>query len=381
MTKYVSPIGRIVQGNPLIANPQFDDRTKQPKLGADGNQLNNWYINVAFDKRDPNTAPMIQAIYEEAARAFPALFPFGYQAVARADTQPPIHAGGCIRNDFAFKIKDGDGFDANGQPHSKKEGWAGQWIVQVSTYAGAMRVVDGNKNNAPVTEVGLGPNHIKTGDFVVVALDFKSNGWKGDAQSKPGLYMNPDLVQLVGYGDAIVGGPDANEVFKNVDRSFVPAGMSTVPTAGAMPGLPAPIQPAGSAGALPGLPASPALPLVAAAAPQYVISPEAAAQGLTKESLNAQGHTDESLIAHGYLVPAPAAAAVALPSLAPALPGLAASPALPVIPNHALVTNVLATPQFIIAPAVAQQGHTIESLLAAGHTHEALLTAGYITKA
>lgn len=370
MTKRVTPIGRIVQGNPLIANPQFDDRTKQPKLGADGNQLNNWYINVAFDKTNPDTMAMVGEIYAEAARAFPQLWPQG------VNFQAPNF--GCVRADFAIKIKDGDGHDLNGNPHSKKEGWAGHYIVQISTYAGAMRVVDGNKNNAPITEVGSGPNHIKTGDFVVVALDFKSNGWKGDAQSKPGLYMNPDLVQLVGYGDAIVGGPDANEVFKNVDRSFVPAGMSTVPTAGAMPGLPTPLQPAGSAGSLPVIPATPAaaalpsLP-VAAATPQYVISPEAAAQGMTKESLNAQGHTDESLIAHGYLVPAPQpAAALALPSLAPALP---------VIPNHALVANVLATPQFVLNPGLAAQGHTIDSLLAQGHTHDALLAGGHITKA
>lgn len=379
MTKRVSPIGRIVQGNPLIANPQFDDRTKQPKLGADGNQLNNWYINVAFDKQNPDTMAMVGEIYAEAARAFPQLWPQG------VNFQAPNF--GCVRADFAIKIKDGDGHDLNGNPHSKKEGWAGHYIVQVSTYAGVMRVVDGNKNNSPITEVGSGPNHIKTGDFVIVALDFKSNGWNGDAQSKPGLYMNPDLVQLVGYGAAIVGGPDANEVFKDANRSFIPAGMSTTPTAGAMPGLPTPVQPAGSAGALPIIPgpgvvnaggnlhpplaSPPALPVVAAA-PQYVISHEAAAQGITKESLNAQGHTDESLIAHGYLVPA---ASPALPSLAPA------APALPVIPNHALVQSVLATPQFVIAPAVAAQGHSLESLLAQGHTHEALLTAGYITKA
>lgn len=364
MTKRVTPIGRIVQGNPLIANPQFDDRTKQPKLSADGKQQHNWYINVAFDKANPETLAMVGEIYAEAARAFPQLWPQG------VNFQAPNF--GCVRADFAVKLIDGDTLDNNGKPHANKTGFAGCWIVKISTYAGAMRVVDGNKNNAPVTEVGSGPNHIKTGDFVVVALDFKSNGWNGDGNSKPGLYMNPDVVQLVGYGDAIVGGPDADEVFKGVNRAYVPAGMSATPTAGGMPGLPTPLAPAGSAGALPSVPPTPGLPSLApslpvvAATPQYVISPEAAAQGLTKQALNAQGHTDESLIAHGYLVPAPAT---------PALPSIT-----PVIPNHALVANVLATPQYAVAPAVAAQGHTLESLLAAGHTHEALLAANYITK-
>ena len=384
--KYTSPIGRIVQGNPLVANPQTNPQTGAPKLGKDGNQSVNWYCNVAFDKKNPKTIEMITAIYQEAARLFPALFPFGYQPTARQDTQPPIHAGGCIRNDFAFKLKDGDGYDANGKPHSAKEGWAGHWIVQISTYAGAMRVVNGLTGNSPITEVGTGPAHIKTGDFVVCCLDIKTNGWSNDPQSKPGIFMNPDLIQLNGYGEYIAGGVNVDELLKDVavaTGGYTPTGMSTTPTAaplpGATPSLPAPMALPGSAGALP--------PVNAVnAAPKYKLSPEAAAAGHTKEALNAQGHTDESLLANGYLVLDTAPVAAALPTLAapqalPNLPGNAAAPALPVIPNHALVQQVLATPQYVVAPAIAAQGHTLESLRAAGHTDAALLQAGYIVAA
>jgi len=385
--KYTSPIGRIVQGNGLVGNPQFIQNTQTPKLGKNGEQQVNWYVTVAFDKANPKTGEMIAAIQSEAARLFPGLFPYGYQPAARADTQPPINAGGCIRNDFAYKVIDGDGYDANGKAHALKEGWKGCWILKISTYAGAMRVVNGLTANSAITEVGTGPNHIKTGDFVVCCLDISGNGWAGDAQSKPGIYMNPDLLQLVGYGDAIISGPNPDEMLKDVAAAtggYVPAGMSNTPTVAALPGavgLPAPLQPAGSAGALPVIsPANalPGLPAAAPAAPRYVIAPEAAAAGHTHAALTALGHTDDSLIANGYLVLAPTpAAAPALPAIAPAP---AAAPALPVIPNHGVVAAVLATPQYAVTPAVATQGHTLESLQAAGHTIDALLAAQYITR-
>lgn len=383
--KYTSPIGRIVQGNPLLGNPQTNPQTGVPKLGKSGEQLINWYANVAFDKKNPKTAEMIAAIFGEAARLFPALFPFGYQPAARQDTQPPIHAGGCIRSDFAFKLKDGDGYDANGKPHSAKEGWGGHWIVQISTYAGAMRVVNGTTGNSPITEVGSGPAHIKTGDFVVCCLDIKTNGWSNDPQSKPGIFMNPDLVQLVGYGEYIAGGVNVDELLKDAAAAtggYVPTGMSTTPTAAAIPSLPTPMALPGSAGTLPPvqqlanvLDASIAQSI---GAPKYKLSAEAAAAGHTKEALNGLGHTDESLLANGYLVLDTAPVALALPTIAPVV---AAAPALPVIPNHALVAQVLATPQYVIAPHVAAQGHTLESLRTAGHTDAALLQAGYIVAA
>lgn len=369
MTKRLSPIGRIVQGNPLIANPQTDDNN-QPKLNADGTQKMNWYTNVAFDKKDPDTLAMVGEIYAEAARCFPALFPQGVNFQAANF--------GCVRADFSVKLIDGDGLDLNGQPHSKKEGFGGCWIVKVSTYAGVMRCVNGLQNNAPITD----PEQIHTGNYVRVALDFKSNGWTVGDKGKPGLYMNPDLVQLAGYGQKIVGGPDANVVFA-APAAYVPAGMSTTPVGGAaMPSLPTPVQPAGTAGPLPGIGLPPATPAVAAA-PKYKISPEAAAQGLTKEALNAQGHTDESLLANGYLVLDTTPVAAALPTLgaAPALPTIAATPALPVIPNHGLVAAVLATPRYVVAPAFSAAGHTMESLKAAGHTEASLLAGGCIVPA
>lgn len=334
MAKLTSPIGRIVQGNPLTENIQYDDRTKQPKINSKGDVVKSWYLNVAFEKANPETGPMIQALYQQAAADFPALFPYGYQAQARQDTQPPIHAGGCIRSDFAFKIVDGDGYDANGKPHSNKEGFAGCYILKISTYAGQIRVVNGLKANAPITDVGVGPDHIKTGDYVRVGLDFKGNGWAGDATSKPGIYLNPDVVQLVGFGTLIQGGPDADQVFAT-QSAYVPQGMSTTPVAAAMP---TPMQAPGQLGNLPPqIPAQqpPQLPQLQQQAP----------------------------------VPQP-------------LPQVQQQPqALPVLPNTQLVQNVVAQqPQYVVTPAAAAGGHTLESLRAAGYQDDVLLANGFIQK-
>lgn len=344
MANFTTPIGRIVQGNPLVENIQYDDNN-QPKINKQGQVTKSWYLNVAFDKANPETLQMIEAIYRQAATEYPNLFPYGYQPQANPGNpgagQPPIHAGGCIRQDFAYKIKDGDGFDANGKPHSAKEGWKGCYILQIATYAGQPKVVNGLQGNNLITEVGSGPNHIKTGDFVRVGLDVKSNGWKGDAQSKPGMYVNPTVVQLVGYGDLIQGGPDPDQVFAQ-QTAYIPQGMSTTPTAAAMP---APMQAPGQLGTLPPQPQ---------ALPQAL--PQAQPQPLPQVQPQAQ--------------PQP------LPQVQAQTP---APQALPVLPNTQLVANVIAqAPQYVVTAAAQQMGYTLESLRAMGHTDDVLVSNGFI---
>lgn len=343
MANLTTPIGRIVQGNPLVENIQYDDK-QQPKINKQGAVVKSWYLNVAFDKANPETLAMIEALYRQAATDYPGLFPYGYQPQANpgnpAAGQPPIHAGGCIRSDFAYKIKDGDGFDANGKPHAAKEGWKGCYILQIATYAGQPRVVCALNNNSPVTEVGSGSHaHIKCGDYVRVGIDVKSNGWQGDAQSKPGMYVNPTVIQVVGYGDLIQGGPDPDAVFAQ-QTAYIPQGMQTAPTAGApMPGsLPPPMAAPGQLGQM---------PPVQQAAPQQLPPPvqQAAPQQL----------------------PPPIQAAPQTPQ------------ALPVLPNHQVVQAVVAqVPQYVITPAAAAQGHTVDSLRAQGYADDVLLANGFI---
>jgi hypothetical protein len=302
--KMLSPVGRIVQGNPLYKSPVMMDDGKTQKTGNDGQPSFNWWFNVAFDKRDPETWPMICAIKQEAAATFPQLFPQGWNPNATNE--------GCVRSDFAFKIKDGDGVDLNGKPHANKEGWAGCYILQISTYAAPVRCYDGLANNTPITEM----EQIHTGKFVRVSLDIKGNGWTGQGNSKPGLFVNPDGCQLVGHGAKITSGPDAATMFAAPVAGYIPPGMSTTaPVASiAMPGQPAPQgqQPAMTPAPQPQMVQQPQMQMQAPAAPVYTMT--ALAQGHTREQWNANGQDDTWLVTNGYMTistPAPQMAAPA----------------------------------------------------------------------
>jgi hypothetical protein len=386
--KLLSPVGRIVQGNPLFKSPVMDDVTKQQKIGKDGQPSFNWWITVAFDKRDPDTWPMICAIKQEAASAYPQLFPQGWNPNAQNE--------GCVRPDFAFKVVDGDGTDLNGKPHSNKEGWGGHYIVKISTYAGTMKCYDGLQNNLPITDM----EQIHTGKYVRVSLDIKGNGWTGQGNSKPGLFVNPDGVQLVGHGAKISGGPDADTMFAQPVSGYIPPGMSTTAPVAAisMPGhQPAPQQAMQMPQMTPAPQAQPQMQMQApqpSAAPVYTMTP--AAHGYTREQWLANGQTDESLIAAGYMTvstPAPAPVMVApqpqmqMPApmgqqpqmQAPQQPAMVAPQAAPqpqmqmAVPNPAFTQSAIA-PTYTMTPAA--QGYTREQWLANGQTDASLIAAG-----
>ena len=367
--KRLSPVGRIVQGNPLVASPVLDDAGK-PKLKDDGTPKTNWWITTAFSKQDPDTIAMIAEIGQEAARTYPQLFPQGYNPAA-----PNM---GCVRADFAMKVVDGDGIDLNGKPHSNKEGWAGHWILKISTYAGVIRCYDGLQNNLPITE----PEQIHTGKYVRVSLDIKGNGWTGQGNSKPGMFVNPDGVQLVGHGAKIASGPDAATMFAQPVGGYIPPGMSTTPVASApMPGQPQAPGPQMQAPAI---------------APTYTMT--AAAQGYTREQWHTAGQTDDQLVAAGYMTistPAPQMQAPApQPQMQMPAPGImgtqpqmqapAPQPQMQApAPQMQMATPNPAFTQSAIAPTytmtAAAQGYTREQWHTAGQNDAALIAAGMMT--
>lgn len=371
--KMLSPVGRIVQGNPLFKSAVMEDDGKTQKTGKDGQPSFNYWFNVAFDKRDPAVWPMICAIKQDAAAAFPQLFPQGWNPNAANE--------GCVRPDFAFKIKDGDGTDLNGKPHSAKEGWGGCYILQISTYAAQPRCYDGLANNAPITEL----EQIHTGKFVRVSLDIKGNGWTGQGNSKPGIFVNPDGVQLVGHGAKISSGPDAETMFAAPVAGYIPPGMSTTaPVAAiAMPGQPTPQQapaiqmptPTPQQPPVVATPQmTPPLAVQAPTAPTYTMTP--AAQGYTREQWHAAGQTDDQLIAAGYMTvsaPAPQVQAPITPAPQPVPQMVVAQP-------NAQFTQSAIAPVYTMTPAA--QGFTREQWLAQpGMTDQQLIAAGMMTVA
>lgn len=252
---FTTPPGRLVWGHPLKGRGKTND-AGQPILGDDGKQTLQWAFGLAIPKNQ--AGPLYSALQSETLTMFPQGAPAG----------------------FAWKIVDGDSTDANGKPYSAREGYAGCVVLAISTEAFSPRVVRLQGG----AYVQLGETEIKTGDYVRVALVIKVHGSNPQIRgSKPGLYLNPNLIEFVGYGPEIVSGPDPMAVFGG-QQVALPPGASAAPTAPAnpMPGAPAAMPQAGppaapgQTSAMPSATAYPSNPPAAApaAAPGFAPAPD-----------------------------------------------------------------------------------------------------------
>lgn len=284
----MSPVGRMVQGHPM----KMSDKGYQGKQLTDknGNPREECFFAVAFPKTDPLIATIWQQIQQVAAAGFP--------------------GGQSSRQDFSWKIKDGDQ-----APYNTKEGFAGNYVF--SFKSGYTPTIYERGGTVQITEA----RQLKCGDFVRVYFNVVANGDVG----KPGVYLNPQIVELVGYGDEIKSGP-SGDVFAQDPIAALPAGASATPTAGtpistgatAPPSMPG----AGPVGAItpppmPGASSQPAVPSAGIqpspdflnappapdqpmTAPEYVMTEKAGAY--TREQYNKAGWTDERLLAEGYMI-------------------------------------------------------------------------------
>lgn len=328
MTAFTSPVGRFVQGS--LFELQTKDSTGAPlivKTGPNAGQpASRAFFAVAYRKDDPLFMPFYQQMQAEAKAAFPNFFDA---------------AGNCTHPNFAWKLMDGDGVDQNGKKNSEKEGFAGHWVIKFGgSYLPRVFYMGRARPEDQIKDQNLAPR----GWYIRVIGSMKGNA----PSNKPGLYMNPDIVEVCGTGDLIVSGPDAQELLSQAPAVALPAG------AGALPGLPA----AGAPGALPGMPGAPAVAVSLPGLPPAV-APAGSA---------------------GALPGMPGAPAVAPPPAA--LPGApaVALPGLPVLPNHGAVAAVLATPVYQMSASAAAAGYTREMLNAQGHTDEVLLANGYMVR-
>ncbi len=293
-----TPVGRIVQGELWKAQPVVDPRTNIPKLGADGKtpQVQHFFA-LAILKQPGHThwaqTEWGQKIWAEGNRAHPQFAP---------------------HPTYSWKIEDGDSQIPNkrGKKNCDREGFPGHWILKLrsgfppKTY------------NANGTEV-LPAESFKPGNYAQVNINVAGN--TGDS---PGVYLNPVMAALAGYGTEIQTGPDV------ADAGFgqgvaLPAGASAVPVAGMPPGTPTPLAPAAPAYVPPvGVPAAPYPPIgVPTASPSSVPVPNPAflgvppppapaapvrnltakAAGATYEALIAAGWNDALLVQNGLMLP------------------------------------------------------------------------------
>lgn len=186
-------VGRIVWGNPKRSQVKKDQRTKQPIL-KDGKPVEQWAFGVAFPK--PYFMAMLKPAFDQEAMSG---FPHG------------------VPQNFSWKYIDGDGVDKQGKPYSSREGYAGCIVLTVSTEAYAPQVF---KNvNGAYYEVS--ENEIKTGDYVALNLNLKLNV-PTDRTHTPGLYVNPNGIELVAQGKAIINSANPEEMFGGATYQLPP---------------------------------------------------------------------------------------------------------------------------------------------------------------
>lgn len=331
-TDFLTPVGRLVQGDPFEA--QTKNMQGQPLMTMSGQPTQRYFIAVAFRKDDQAFAAFYAKLVEVARGSFPQLF----------DAQ-----GQCSHPRFSWKVVDGDGVDDNGKSNANKEGFAGHWVVKFSSSFAPRCFHAGHYQ--PHEQI-QDPKAIQRGYFVRVAGTVEGN----DNPTKPGLYVNLNMLELAGVGPVITSGPDAASVFGGAAPAL-PQGAQPLPMhagaapgplggmpAGAVPGLP-PVStgpamppvglPPPAAGIAPTFPSSPApvavppnpaflagpggvpgaaapavgtppppMAPVVSAPPAPPSSPQmtAAAGGATYEQFKAQGWTDEQMRAQGYIV-------------------------------------------------------------------------------
>ena len=104
-----TPVGRMVFGHMLKPQKKINLQTKQPVL-KDGKEVQQWVCGIAFPKAEFE-AQVLPYLQQEALSAYPNGVP----------------------QKFSWKFKDGDGVDGNGKPYAERDGYAGHYILTIST--------------------------------------------------------------------------------------------------------------------------------------------------------------------------------------------------------------------------------------------------------
>ncbi|MFM6929440.1 MAG: hypothetical protein ACKOX6_13310 [Bdellovibrio sp.] len=210
--KNVMVQGRIVwvAGDLFKGKPKTDQNTRQPIIDQKtGLQKIEFGFGLAVPKSVLNQmgagepGEIWRVIHEEA------------QAMYQGRQVPPA---------FAWKYKDGDSVDQNGVPFAQREGYAGCLVFACTTSIPIKFFKFDQQLNQNI-QVNEG---IKCGDYVNVQLSVKAHPAIG--QGKPGLYLNPNAVQLIGYGKEIVNAPSGDQVF-GTQAPPLPPGASATPVA------------------------------------------------------------------------------------------------------------------------------------------------------
>lgn len=273
MTQFVTPVGRLLQGDPFKA--QTTDAMGQPmvfKTGQNKGQPKvSYFVSVGIPKGSEshwNQTSWGQTIWAEGQMVCPKFF-----------NQP----------NFAWKVIDGDSplLDQKGNAINQKQGFPGHWVIRFNS-GFAPKVV-----NKTGSEQIHDPEALKLGYYVQVLADVACE----DRTVNPGVYLNFSAVSLQAYGEEIIVAASVDTTNVGFGSAALPVGASAAPMAGFTPVLPSVKSPA-----LP-VPTNPAILQVPvptpAPAPVPVRQMSSNAQGATYEQMIQAGWTDELLTQHG----------------------------------------------------------------------------------
>jgi hypothetical protein len=237
MVELRTPVGRIVWGHPTKGQIKKDPQTRQPKLNKEGKPTEQWAFGLAIEK-----AAFQQHVWPFMAQEAATGYPNG------------------VPNRFSWKYHDGDGVDSNGKPFSAREGYAGCYVLNISSEAfspPAFKYENGQY-------VQMSPEQIKTGDYIAVALNLKVNVVPQGSTNTPSLYVNPVAIDFVGYGKEIQTQADPNALFGG-QQYQLPPGASQTPISSAPHGVMMP----GTGGGAPGYAPPPGGPISSGPQPGY----------------------------------------------------------------------------------------------------------------
>ena len=225
----LTPAGRLVQGDCFKGSDK--DANGRPRVSQSGQPKMQWYMGLAIANTDPAFATFWAQVQAKAQEDFP-----------NGSAQLPT---------FAWKLIDGDATE-----HASKPGFPGHYVLRLTT-GFQPQVID--RARQQITD----PETVKRGCYLQVAVSVQGNS--EPQTGKPGVYINPMTVMLIGYGEAISSAPPLDQVFATI--APLPAGASATPLAPA----PAGIAPTAAPGAIPAVAGGP--PVVAADAVPPVAAP------------------------------------------------------------------------------------------------------------
>lgn len=229
---FTTPVGRIISGSLTEQNKHAYDSKAPNGRGVELPQ-DKWYywFRVAFLKTQAGGTAgdingLLNLIYGHTLKSYQAIDRSG-GIVARAQSGPMDP-----HSTFAWKIEDGDAVGADGKRKFGEEA-AGSWLFSMRS-AYPIKCANGLAANAECP-----PDMIKRGYYVDIYATCSIND---QTDHTAGIYINPGIVRLVGYGAEISGGPSIAQAFGSAPAPQLPPGASAVPVAGTMP-APMPGQP------------------------------------------------------------------------------------------------------------------------------------------